>query len=487
MKRFLSVLLALVMVFSLMIPVSAASAHFTDVPSSSWYYNNVKTAYENGLMVGVNDTEFRPEDTLTRAMFVTVLGRVAKADLTEYEGTCSFSDVAKTAWYEPYVAWAQAKNVAAGVGNNRFAPDDPVTREQMAALIARYVKTSNITISNAASPAAVFKDTDQISSWAKESVEYTRLTGLLIGDDKGNFSPKKTATRAEAASLFIRLYKAIYTSFPQPVNTWLDAPAALDTTKPKYSFPEVSDPIVSNEELAAVLDAHPTWFSVNGVRYNALLSINTKYASQISESDRTKPLLFLFEGAGATSDVSYRMNCMCIVVINSKIVYINLYGTTIPDYPFDSSRNAGKAMPTIKSGIYYFNSTGHNGTYTHCPALHIYGGSGSVPVVRHSSQTSFTSDYTTQINIHRRYKNTIPTDYSRPVNSAGCLLVGREGDGPNDDYALFASAMGLINPGQKTDVASAKWVTGKVIIDRDAAGNYLKEIGWTPQAISLLG
>ena len=484
MKRILLLLLSLILVFSLMIPVSAASAHFTDVPSSSWYYNNVKTAYENGLMVGVNDTEFRPEDTLTRAMFVTVLGRVAKADLTEYEGTCSFSDVAKTAWYEPYVAWAQAKNVAAGVGNNRFAPDDPVTREQMAALIARYVKTSNITISNAASPAAVFKDTDQISSWAKESVEYTRLTGLLIGDDKGNFSPKKTATRAEAASLFIRLYKAIYTSFPQPVNTWVETPAETTsavapetpaTSATEYVVPNSITPIVTSDNIIA--SAKANGIAADSVAFEALVKINTQYGSRLNPEERGGTLLFVFEGCGENLDSAVRYGAMAVVVCGGKIVHINRHCSTIPDWPFNPARNGWKAMPTMVSGIYDITAVNHNGN---CPGFEIQ----KDKVIRFNSQTSFYASTSGYINIHRRFWDELSDKH---YNSQGCIVIGNVGTEPDDEYARYAVAIGLINAGDSGTSRFRRSISGKVIIDRSFAGNYLRSVGYSPQAISMIG
>ncbi len=488
-KRLISILLAVVMAICLVLPAAAASAYFEDVPSSSWFYKSVREAYEQGLMLGVSDSEFKPGDTLTRGMFVTVLGRVAKINADSYRGKSHFSDVAKGKWYEPYVAWAQEKEITSGVGGNKFAPDNPVTREQMATFIARYVKASGHTLPNAATPVSGFKDIDQVSSWAKEGLELMRVTGLIIGDSKGNFNPKKTATRAEAATVFVRLYHALYGTGTAPVNTWLDKPPAPPTPPPPedpYNLPVVANPIVSNEELTSVLESRTDLFKVGGRRYNALVSINTKYASKISASDRSRPLLFLFEGAGATTDTTYLMNALGILVKDGKIALINPYCSTLPD-TLNASWNGGTPTPTLKSGIYSAQSWYHNTSNTpNCPGLHIV----SDTVVRNGASTNPYYSYSGAIDVHRRtwpYRNS--SSYPH-ISSAGCLLVGRTGTGATDDYATYASKLGLINPGDSgthyVRIPEGTYVC-KVIVDRDCAGSYLSSLGYSAQAISMIG
>ena len=483
MKRFLSILLATAMVCCLILPAAAASAYFTDVPASSWYYSNVKTAYGQGLMLGVSDSEFKPQDTLTRAMFVTILGRVAKVKVSDYQGTSHFDDVPKGTWYEPYVSWAQKKNITTGMSATKFAPDTPVTREQMATMIVRYVKNCSITIPNSATPAAPFKDAAQVSGWAEDGVEYMRLTGLLIGDNHGNFNPKNTATRAEAATVFVRLYKAVHGSFPSPVNTWLTTPPAPPTPEEKYGLPVVSNPIVSNTDLANMFDAHPDWFTKGGVRFNALVSINTKYASKISAADRASPLLFLFEGAGATSDPQYLYDAMGVLVQNGKITWVSLFCSTLPD-TLDASWNHGTPTPTLRSGIYTFASTWHNTDNTpSCPALHVYGDQ----VVRGGASASPYYSTSGSINIHRRswpYRNSPSYPH---ISTSGCQVIGRPGTGATDDYATYASTLGLINPGDSGTHTLRRTVYGKVVIDRTAAKPFMTKIGYSAQAISMIG
>ena len=495
MKRLISILLAVVMAFCLVLPAAAASAYFEDVPSSSWFYKSVREAYEQGLMLGVSDSEFKPGDTLTRGMFVTVLGRVAKINADSYRGKSHFSDVAKGKWYEPYVAWAQEKEITSGVGGNKFAPDNPVTREQMATFIARYVKASGHTLPNAATPVSGFKDIDQVSSWAKEGLELMRVTGLIIGDSKGNFNPKKTATRAEAATVFIRLYHALYGTGTAPVNTWLDTPPTPPTPPPPedpYNLPVVANPIVSNEELLSVLNAHKDWFTQDGFRFNSLVSINTKYASQIGAYDRTRPLLFLFEGAGACpSNTNYLYGAMGVLVQDGKITWINLFCSTLPD-TLNASWNGGTPMPTLKSGIYSADSWYHNTTNTpNCPGLHLFNNYRyDVPVVRNAASANPYPSTSNAIDVHRRSHPERNSSTNPYISSAGCLLVGRTGTGATDDYATYASKLGLINPGDSgthyVRIPEGTYVC-KVIVDRDCAGSYLSSLGYSAQAISMIG
>ena len=114
---------------------TAGAANFTDVASGAWYAEAVGYCTEHGLMTGVSDTAFAPEDTMTRAMLVTILYRQAGSPAVSH--TVSFTDVAAEAWYAQAVAWADANGVAGGYGDGRFGPEEPVTREQMAAILWR--------------------------------------------------------------------------------------------------------------------------------------------------------------------------------------------------------------------------------------------------------------------------------------------------------------------------------------------------------------
>ena len=179
-------------------------SRFKDSSASAWYGSAVDYAALRGLMSGTSDTTFEPGQTLTRAMFVTILGRMAGVDQSRYSGV-SFSDVTKGSWYATYVEWGAKNGIVNGMGDGTFAPSNAVTREQMAALVARYTAFAGRELPAASSGPRSFVDAENISGWAADSVDLMRRTGMLTGDDTGRFNPQNGATRAEAATVFRRL------------------------------------------------------------------------------------------------------------------------------------------------------------------------------------------------------------------------------------------------------------------------------------------
>lgn len=145
-KRIISLLLVVSMVLSLL-PVSAlaagtkdttADSPFTDVKPGDWCYDAVLYAKANGFFSGTSETTFSPNGTMTRGMFVTVLGRMAGIDPAKYGGDTGFTDVPEGMYYAPYVKWAAQYGITGGTGDGRFSPDALITRQQMAALFVRY-------------------------------------------------------------------------------------------------------------------------------------------------------------------------------------------------------------------------------------------------------------------------------------------------------------------------------------------------------------
>lgn len=237
--------------------------------------------------------------------------------------------------------------------------------------------------------------------------------------------------------------------------------------------------IISDAEISSAATKYG--ISKNSNAYKALQSINTKYYNKLS-SDKNKTLIFFFEGVGSNSSSSVRMNAMCVVVKGGKIVYLNKNCSTIPDYPFDPSKNEKKPMPTIKSGVYNFTTVNHQGNYA---ALNVTNAS----VVRHNSKSNYYSSTSSDINIHRRSTDSIASKSASWVNSAGCLIVGKT---PNtksttSEYAKFIQAVGIVNSSGTAATKKQINVSGKVIVDRAYATTYLKNIGYTSGAISLLG
>lgn len=173
---------------------------FVDVHENEWFFDAVKYAYENGLMNGVSDTEFAPSDDITRAMFVTVLYRIEKEPQTE---ASVFKDVENGSYYENAVGWANANGIVQGVSDTEFAPNERITREQMAAIVYRYAKFKGYDISAVGN--MNYTDTENISDYAKDAIIWAAERAIMLGNSDGSFAPKANTTRAQAAAVFMRI------------------------------------------------------------------------------------------------------------------------------------------------------------------------------------------------------------------------------------------------------------------------------------------
>ena len=175
---------------------------FTDVTENMWFYQAVKYAYDKGFMTGVSDSEFAPDITLTRAMFVSALYRIENEPTAD--GELNFSDVSDDSWYAKAVLWAYNNDIISGKTETEFDPNSDITREQIAAILYRYAKTKGY---NSDSDEITYSDVKDIAEYAIDSVKWAYCAGIMTGDENGNFNPKAGTTRAQAASVFMRLYK----------------------------------------------------------------------------------------------------------------------------------------------------------------------------------------------------------------------------------------------------------------------------------------
>lgn len=172
---------------------------FTDVPGSAWYYDAVKFVYDYDLMNGVGSSKFNPDGTLTRAMLAQVL-----YNLDEARGSYAsvFTDVAGSAWYANAVNWAAASGIVEGKGNNKFDPDAPVTRQEMAAILYRYASFKGYDVSKT-NDLSSFNDAPKVASWAKDAMSWAVGSYVLNGKGAGRLDPTGTATRAEVAQILM--------------------------------------------------------------------------------------------------------------------------------------------------------------------------------------------------------------------------------------------------------------------------------------------
>ena len=180
------------------------SKDFDDVAESAWYAEAVDFASSHELFQGVAEGEFAPQNNMTRAMLVTVLFRLE--DEPESAGSLEFPDVADGAWYAEAVAWAAETELVNGTDKG-FEPNENVSREQIATILYRYVKSQGL-VAEAKGDVSKFSDGDEVSDWAAEAMAWAVDVGLFQGD--GNkLDPKGDATRAEVATLMQRLVKLL--------------------------------------------------------------------------------------------------------------------------------------------------------------------------------------------------------------------------------------------------------------------------------------
>ena len=171
---------------------------FTDVNKSDWYYNAIEYTYQNGIISGATDTEFRPSAKITRGMIVTILWRMEGSP--KVTGVKDFTDV-KGQYYYDAVRWAAKNGVVNGYGDGRFGPNANITREQLATILCNYAKykkkNTNVTVDT-----SKYKDWNKVSSYARASMQWAIKTGVVTGKENGTkVDPQGTATRGEAACM----------------------------------------------------------------------------------------------------------------------------------------------------------------------------------------------------------------------------------------------------------------------------------------------
>lgn len=238
MKKIISMIIAVAMCLSFMICFVSAESNrmsFKDVKAKNWFYSSVRAVWEEGIMKGMSESTFAPNEKMTRAELVTILYRLADVQGEGYADSITFKDVKKTAWYADYLGWAVKEGLVNGYWDNTFRPNDPVLRQELAKLFSAFIDYAGYEISGNALIDS-FTDAAKHPEWAKAYIEDLRVLGLIGGDNAGKFNPMSTATRAEVATIITRLLSAVYPEDPAApeellVGTWLyseDILASLD-------------------------------------------------------------------------------------------------------------------------------------------------------------------------------------------------------------------------------------------------------------------
>lgn len=179
---------------------------FGDLSPEAWYYEPIRYALDNNLMAGMSEADFAPESEISRAMFVTVLYRMAgEPPLPDGALSAPYGDVDGEGWYASAVYWAKLNGIAQGLSAEEFAPDRGISREQMAIMIYRYARFRQyMGVSGTAQP---FADQADISDYATAAVAWCRLNGVLQGHEDNTFAPGAHTTRAQAAALLGRIHQ----------------------------------------------------------------------------------------------------------------------------------------------------------------------------------------------------------------------------------------------------------------------------------------
>lgn len=176
---------------------------FADVAENAWYTDAVRYVYEHDLMDGIGSTTFAPDATTSRAMIATILWRMAGSPAVN--GSIGFSDVADGQWYSEAIRWAASEGIVDGYGNGSFGPDDPITREQFAAMLWRYAESAGYDVSIGESTNILsYADAMNVSEYAIPAMQWACGSGVITGISEATLVPRGEATRAQAATMLMR-------------------------------------------------------------------------------------------------------------------------------------------------------------------------------------------------------------------------------------------------------------------------------------------
>lgn len=249
-KRTLSIFVAAVMMLSLQIPAFAAveDTGFSDVAADAWYAEAVMYCREHGWMNGTTTTTFAPEDSLTRAMLVTILYRSAGSP--SVTGNDSFTDTVEGAYYADAVVWASQQELIAGYGDGQFGTNDPVTRQQMAVILWRYAGSPET------AEAASFSDAASAASYAVPALAWASANGIVRPVSGNTFAPSQEATRAQAASALMNYSQSQTANQPSaPADSSRTLVAYFSRTGENYGVGVIEK---GNTEIVAEMIAEQT-------------------------------------------------------------------------------------------------------------------------------------------------------------------------------------------------------------------------------------
>ena len=275
-KRMICLILAGILVLGMACAVSAASHPFEDVPEGKWYSEHIQYVYDKGLMSGTSSTRFDPEGTMTRAMAVAVLHRLAGSP--EVSGSNPFKDVPAGKWYTAPVIWAVENGITAGTSATTFAPDAKVTREQLVTFLYRYATMNEEGgTSDYTEAISGYSDAGRVSKFAKTPFGWAVTNQIISGTDHSHLSPAASATRAQCATILSRFDRWLNNEDigeSQPLPTEPPAPTnpPTDPTEPPADHDHKYH-VIANKDAGCTEGAYKLhWCEICGDEYKEYTS-----------------------------------------------------------------------------------------------------------------------------------------------------------------------------------------------------------------------
>ncbi|MBQ8523416.1 MAG: S-layer homology domain-containing protein [Clostridia bacterium] len=251
----------IIVVFVILSPAAVArDLPFTDVKRGAWYYSAVESVYGEGIMKGKSESRFAPRENVTRAELVTVLYRLSGDTFEGAQVLLSFTDTKNNAWYSDSVAWAVESGIISGYPDGSFKPNKAVIRQELAKMVALFLDRMDVTHTDR-SIIDRFADGSMFKKWASQYIERLRKAGVIGGDENGCFAPRATASRAEIATVIMRLIPLINADGTE--STTAEAPIPQESTPsmtdaPIQSTVPTEAPVESSTEATLPSETEPT-------------------------------------------------------------------------------------------------------------------------------------------------------------------------------------------------------------------------------------
>ncbi|MBQ4561227.1 MAG: S-layer homology domain-containing protein [Clostridia bacterium] len=180
---------------------------FNDLVEDAWYTSGIEYVYENGIMSGMGNNKFAPAENVTREQILQVLMVLEYPQPHSYDGNTGFKDVKMNQWYSRAITWAKAYNITSGLSENLFGLGQPVTREQLATFIKNYMVHTGSEV-NIEGSLDTFEDANSVSNWAMDGMKFCVANGIIQGKNETTLDPKGYATRAELAQMLSQFLEA---------------------------------------------------------------------------------------------------------------------------------------------------------------------------------------------------------------------------------------------------------------------------------------